>query len=53
MSKLFPTIYRALANRCSQCGHRLIMRNGNRCAVVNGDGRNEFNDTPCTCKTHK
>lgn len=47
------TNYKALTNRCPDCGHRLSMREGSRCTVVRGDGHDKANDRPCLCRKHR
>lgn len=45
------TDYKALVNRCSNCGHRTALHGENGCAVVtNKIDRTPSNDVPCTCK---
>ena len=48
-----PTEYNNLRNRCPLCGHRLVMRDHNRCAVINGDGNDPQKDHQCRCANHK
>ena len=44
------TDYPSLSNRCSACGHRLLMHTP-RCDVVTGDPRVRDLLIPCKCKS--
>ena len=47
------TDYATLPNRCNNCGHRLIMKDRNRCTVITGNGSDPDQDKPCLCKDHR
>lgn len=47
--KIHITDYKKLKNRCYECGHRLDMKKGGICTVVNGIP-NPQSEVPCRCR---